>query len=97
MKPIRFDRFTRIIALLVGISTSWTSAAPIPGSEELSEENLFKKPVIEIPESIEPFVEGKEGASLRGGNPDENLSSSIGSPLLRRVGRLHPSKNSSTE
>ena len=87
MKPIRFDRFTRIIALLVGISTSWTSAAPIPGSEELSEENLFKKPTIEIPESIEPFVEGK----------DDSLSSSIRSPLLRRVGRLHPFKNSSTE
>ncbi len=87
MKPIRFDRFTRIIALLVGMSTSWTSAAPIPGSEELSEENLFKKPTIEIPESIEPFVEGK----------DDSLSSSIRSPLLRRVGRLHPFKNSSTE
>ena len=87
MKPIRFDRFTRILALFVGMSTPWTSAAPIPGSEELSEENLFKKPAIEIPESLEPFVEGK----------DDSLSSSIRSPLLRRVGRLHPFKNSSTE
>ncbi len=87
MKPIRFDRFTRIIALLVGLSTSWTSAAPIPGSEELNEENLFKKPNIEIPESIEPFVEAK----------DDSLSSTVRSPLLRRVGRLHPFKNSSTE
>ena len=97
MKPIRFDRFTRILALLVGISASWTSAAPIPGSEELSEENLFKKPVIEIPESIEPFVEGKEGASLQTGSRDDHLSSTIRSPLLRRVGRIHPTKNSSTE
>jgi hypothetical protein len=28
---------------------------------------------------------------------DDSLSSSIRSPLLRRVGRLHPFKNSSTE
>jgi hypothetical protein len=97
MKPKHFDRMTRILALLLGLSTSWTSAAPVPGSEELSEENLFKKPVIEIPESLEPFVEGKEGASLQNGARDENLSSSIRSPLLRRVGRLHPFKNSSAE
>jgi hypothetical protein len=87
MKPIRLDRFTRIMTLLLGMSTSWSSAAPIPGSEELSEENLFKKAAIEIPESLEPFVEGK----------DDTLSSSIRAPLLRKVGRLHPFKNSSSE
>jgi hypothetical protein len=97
MKSKRFDRFSRIIALLLGLSTSWSSAAPIPGSEELNEENLFKKPVIEIPESLDPFVEAKEGASLGTGARDDSLSSTVRSPLLRRVGRMHPLKNSSTE
>jgi hypothetical protein len=97
MKSKSFERFSRIIALLLGLSTPWTSAAPIPGSEELNEENLFKKPAIEIPESLDPFVEGKEGASLQKGVRDDSLSSSVGSPLLRRVSRMRPPKNSSTE
>jgi hypothetical protein len=95
MKNLFSDRFTLTILLWAFLFAATARAAPVPGIEELSEENLLKKPVLEIPESIDAYGESLEGAAVKPDRPEP--LGYIHSPLARKVSRVRLPKNSSPE